>query len=113
MSVSRRSDRHTTHSLLLSLFSSSEGCGTCAPRSLAPEARGWGSPPRGLRGTQGSPQGQRRVTKEQGAPHPPPRSRGLGAPVPHNLRGAVPPPPGSVGRQAPLTGVAPQAEPLL
>jgi hypothetical protein len=27
ISVSRRSDRHTTHSLLLSLFSSSEGCG--------------------------------------------------------------------------------------
>lgn len=27
ISVSRKSDRHTTHSLLLSLFSSSEGCG--------------------------------------------------------------------------------------
>lgn len=39
MSVSRRSDKHTTHSLLLSLFSSSDGCA----KRAKPLSRGTGA----------------------------------------------------------------------
>lgn len=85
--MSRRSDRHTTHSLLLSLFSSSEGCSDTKGPSVGgiPRAtsggqdEGWGrevfpSPatppavpyfPWGLLWQKGSPRGQRKVTVEQ------------------------------------------------
>lgn len=114
--MSRRSDRHTTHSLLLSLFSSSEGCGdTRCPGSVAPEARGQtlGTFPSGGWGAKGSPRGQRKVTEEQGVPPSTPQIERTQVSCCPQLRGPVPPHPGSMGRQAPRTDVTPRAEPPL
>lgn len=73
--MSRRSDRHTTHSLLLSLFSSSEGCKERkrvgrAGVGAVPSCQGtgaWGNfPPKSLEIfflllSAGAPQGERSV----------------------------------------------------
>ena len=75
--------------------------------------QGLGASPPGAAGDPGKPPGAEEGHQGAGRPPSTPqikRTRGSCSP---QLRGAVPPPPGSVGRQAPLTGVAPQAEPLL
>ena len=64
-------------------------------------------------GAKGSPWGKRKVTEEQGAPPSTPQIERTQVSCFPQLRGSVPPHPGSVGHQAPLTDVAPQAEPLL
>lgn len=78
--------------------------GTQGQWLLRPEVRGYGG--------QGKPLGAEEGHRGAGRPPIHPLNREDSVSCSPQLRGSVPPHPGSVGRQAPLTDVALQAEPL-